>query len=480
MFTRGKALGRLAGWLVTAAVVGVVAVLGALLVNGRRADAVTVPFTRLSMAGSTAGDCKALADVDLDGDLDAVVGGFTTLRWFRSDGAAGWAPFTVDSPGGEFTTDCQAADMDGDGDADIVAPNNAGSGALSVYRNPRNPNGDPTVTAAWTRTTINASAGYIHDVEVADVAGDSRLDVVTRRQGNLSLWVQNADGTWAAPQTLNAPSGEGLALGDLDADTDVDVVAGGAWLVNPRVGGGGWTAGPAIVPNQAWGSAAVADMNADGVNDVVLGPLEDQGSPDLAWYSRSGGGWVKTLIKTVGVTAGQNRVHTLKVAKIDAGDSLDVVTGVMRHSNASSGGSLSVFTNDNGSWSEQVVSSTDGVHNVRVGDVERDGDIDILAVNYAGNATPALLWRNDRLAPPDTTPPGTPGAPSAVGAPGSTSLSITWTASTDNTGGGGLKNYDVVRVNAPGGAATLATVTTNTATLTGLSPNTAYQLAVRA
>ncbi|WP_250213914.1 glucuronyl esterase domain-containing protein [Acrocarpospora catenulata] len=89
--------------------------------------------------------------------------------------------------------------------------------------------------------------------------------------------------------------------------------------------------------------------------------------------------------------------------------------------------------------------------------------------------TPVLT---DSSPPPtDTTPPSTPGTPTAsnVTANGAT---LTWAASTD-TGGSGLAGYNVYREQ---GATDpqLGTTTTNSITLTGLTPNTQYQVYVRA
>ncbi|MDQ0746552.1 mannan endo-1,4-beta-mannosidase [Streptomyces africanus] len=75
----------------------------------------------------------------------------------------------------------------------------------------------------------------------------------------------------------------------------------------------------------------------------------------------------------------------------------------------------------------------------------------------------------------DTTPPTAPGAP-AASAVTSSSATLKWAAATDATG---VTGYDVVRVS--GGSETVATSTaTTTATLTGLSPATAYTFAVYA
>jgi glucuronoarabinoxylan endo-1,4-beta-xylanase len=75
----------------------------------------------------------------------------------------------------------------------------------------------------------------------------------------------------------------------------------------------------------------------------------------------------------------------------------------------------------------------------------------------------------------DTQPPSTPGTPTASGITAS-SVTLSWTASTDDTG---VTGYDVVRVNGTT-ETTAATTTSPTATVTGLTAGTAYTFAVYA
>jgi mannan endo-1,4-beta-mannosidase len=77
--------------------------------------------------------------------------------------------------------------------------------------------------------------------------------------------------------------------------------------------------------------------------------------------------------------------------------------------------------------------------------------------------------------PGDTQAPTAPGTPTAS-AVTATSATLTWTAATDNVG---VTGYDIVRVS--GGTETkVATSTTNSVTLTGLTADTAYTFAVYA
>ncbi|GAA1895497.1 cellulase family glycosylhydrolase [Streptomyces sodiiphilus] len=75
----------------------------------------------------------------------------------------------------------------------------------------------------------------------------------------------------------------------------------------------------------------------------------------------------------------------------------------------------------------------------------------------------------------DTTPPTTPGTPVASDIT-ATSVTLSWAASTDNVG---VTGYDVVRV-ATGSETVVATSAGNSATVTGLTPQTGYSFAVYA
>ncbi|KQZ60246.1 chitinase [Lysobacter sp. Root559] len=74
----------------------------------------------------------------------------------------------------------------------------------------------------------------------------------------------------------------------------------------------------------------------------------------------------------------------------------------------------------------------------------------------------------------DTTPPNVPGGLSSPSQT-SSSISLTWNASTDNSGGSGVAGYDVYRDGSLVGSPTATSYTA-----TGLSANTAYAFRVRA
>jgi len=99
-------------------------------------------------------------------------------------------------------------------------------------------------------------------------------------------------------------------------------------------------------------------------------------------------------------------------------------------------------------------------------------DITVIARDAAGN--PSQASNSLQITTPrsdDTTPPSVPANVKATTVD-ATSITLTWDASTDNTG---VKGYDVYR-----GSELVASVPDTTATDSGLTPNTSYTYTVKA
>ena len=160
-------------------------------------------FTRTTIEDSEAPWGKNLADVDGDGDgfLDILTGGGDVL---------------------------QVVDMNADGAVDVIV----NGWPIIWFENPRGSGGNPQ--AQWSGHMIEQE-DYSHDVRIADIDRDGKLDVVAFQEyGATFLYLQNSADSWSKTTPSNAlVTAGGLALADLDADGRVDVVGDGYWLRQP-------------------------------------------------------------------------------------------------------------------------------------------------------------------------------------------------------------------------------------------------------
>lgn len=145
-----------------------------------------------------------VADMDRDGDLDLI----GLEKWWENDGSGG---FTYHSAGiADLNTyDTQVGDMDGNGTPDIVC---AGMGNVSVLFN--DGNGNLTATAVGVPSLVD-------QFDIGDIDGDGDLDIATSTPRPLIL-VNDGSGSFTSQQLDNELDYFELAMADLDGDGDLD------------------------------------------------------------------------------------------------------------------------------------------------------------------------------------------------------------------------------------------------------------------
>jgi len=321
-------------------------------------------------------DVLTTGDVDGDGAIDVLIASEHAdgASWYRNPGGEGeWQRFPIG--GGDFTTDGEAADLDGDADLDFVAS--------AIDRNVVEwweQVGDPTSEDGWERHDIGPDLA--HDLVVVDLDADGDLDVAAYHHDaqRIDWFEQSADGAAWEHHVVDERAGEGLAAADLDGDGSVDLVAGPAIYRNVAGDGSRWERTPldGAWPDQA--RAAIGDIDGDGSDDVVLSSPETEGP--LAWFAAPD--WTRHEIEA---EAGYS--HSLEVGDVDGDGHLDVFVGVMEWAGTHT---IRVLLGDGGTTWREVLLGTEGTHNARLVDLDGDGRLDVVGKNFQGPKAVEVWW----------------------------------------------------------------------------------------
>jgi putative heme-binding domain-containing protein len=324
---------------------------------------------------------KLVGDVNGDDHADIVVAGRAGPLVMYA--GPKWEKTTIAEEGYSGGVNGELADIDGDGDLDIVM------GGVVWFDNPRLGGGP------WRVHRIDQQR--IHDVEVADLNRDGRLDVVCRDQsafgqrGNeIFVYLQAGRDAWKK-EVLSCPHGEGLKLSDIDGDGSPDIIIGGLWFRNdsgkwtPHTYGPDWTEPDTKVE--------VGDIDGDGRPDIVLTPAELKGERyKIAWFQSPGGDKRTAWKQHVIVPDIECVIHSLGLGDFNRDGALDVAYAQM-HQGAPPNEVCVMINSQRGLHWQKVVLGAAGSHDIVVADLDRDGDLDIVGANHAG-VHPLEMWEN--------------------------------------------------------------------------------------
>ncbi len=361
----------------------------------------------------------ALADFDGDGDLDAVLSRRVTEEayWYERRNDSVWIPHVAGfSPNLAKTLGTVAIDMDHDGWMDVVFEG-------VWFRNPGNLSKSPDLR--WQSTNFKGGG---HDAVQCDIDGNGTPDLVIFDGRKLAWYNTNV---YEMPENIIdygyedhggiAPGG----AGDLDGDSDPDLVIPGFWFENTGKDEK-WTRHewPFVpVPNASYGQSIrtwIADINQDGINDIVYSNC-DTGGGHVFWVENKDNGthWISHQLQDPptrkGDVPGTGSFHSLGVADFDQDGNPDIFAGEQEDPDTYMEGGGKVAMKPRGLKERGIIwystggknpgfntylihIDNPGWHDAQLGDVDGDGDTDIVSkVWNADRGQPYHLdyWRNE-------------------------------------------------------------------------------------
>lgn len=349
-----------------------------------------------STASTSGGFFVHACDIDGDGDTDLLVPGWlgTHLDVLLNDGSG-----TSFSPGGTFAVSSYprsvaTGDFDGDGDLDAAVSNLLANHVTILMNNGIDMKDQWLGFSNGAQIDMNVPAqknGGSLFVRAADVSGDGLPDlVVCKAFMNEVAIVLNLgpDGkmVWqgfAAPTDISTGGQTpwSASIGDISGDLLPDIVVANQLSDNVSVllnlGGGAFGAASTYAVQDSPESVVVADVNGDALSDVIVANAE---SDTLSLFVATPGGVLgapQTLV--VGNYPFGAQPHSVVAGDVDRDGDLDLVIANKETSN------ISVLLNEgNGTFGTLVNMPWDGAPDYAVlADLDNDTFLDIAAVEYS-------------------------------------------------------------------------------------------------
>jgi hypothetical protein len=332
-----------------------------------------------------------LADVNGDGNADLIATNFhsASVSVYLGNGNG-----TFQSPEifgtGPSPRSVVVGDVNGDGRPDLIVSDQANATVAVLLGN-----GNGTFQAAQ----FFGVGARPQQVVLGDVNGDGRPDIAVANYSDntVSVLLGNGNGTFQAQQVFGVGSEpRSVALGDVNGDGLTDLVVAndgpGSNSVSVLLGNGNGTfqAQEAVPAGSRPFSVLIDDLNADGKPDLVVA---DEATNSVSVLLGNGNG---TFQAPAAFAVGVAPTH---LAQADFnGDGIPDVA-VATYTSAA----VSVLLgNGNGTFQAQQTFTTGALDDsIATGDINGDGRPDLVVANYnSGNASVLLNAVNDNFTGP--------------------------------------------------------------------------------
>jgi len=327
--------------------------------------------------------CIFPADLDGDGDQDLLAGRYYNLdviTWYENlDGTGNFAEREVITTNVDFPIDVYASDLDNDGDLDVLS--------ASLYDDKiawyENQDGQGNFSA---QHIITATADAARSVFTSDLDGDGDQDVLAAAAGEMGgiFWYENIDDSYqfGEEQLITDSISQVLVVraDDLDGDGDQDVLSASngdgtiAWYEN--LGNGESFGEIQIISDAAAGACDLLSADLDGDNDpdiISASTLDNK----VAWYDNlTGQGTFGEQILISSVAIGSSTVISIDLD--GDGDKDALVLGL-------EGRLIAWFENLDGCgiFGEQMelIVSSSSFSEIYTADLDGDDDPDLISIS---------------------------------------------------------------------------------------------------
>jgi hypothetical protein len=294
--------------------------------GAQRRGLASIPLT---FGTAATGADVALADLDNDGDLDAVIanGPGSPSAAFLNDGHGVLTQLAALGAAARNDRAVAVADLNGDGFADVVI---GGAGSNSLYTSA---NG-----ASFTQSALPTANGGAVDVALVDVVGSPLPDLVFVNAGGATVRHENlGDGKFGPAVTIDTGPSVGVAAADFNRDGRFDLV-----LARMSAPGNALPANPVYLNNGSGGFVVVGRLGASPTTSVLTGDVDGDGSSDVVAINATG---AEQLF--LGDGNGNFRLHTQILTSPGATRAALGPVGRLKRADLVTGGSsVDVFFND--------------------------------------------------------------------------------------------------------------------------------------
>jgi hypothetical protein len=326
----------------------------------------------------------AFADLDEDNDLDIIIGGGRedgsdndgATYFCLNDGAGTFAkPIRLDAFNRNIP-DHYPADVDGDGDSDIICASFRNK-KISWFEND-NVNFDKEIF-------INAEVEGPSMVMAADLDNDNDNEVIisSRWSRQLSFYYNTGEGIFGSQNVIEDYGVSLFSLADFDNDGYTDIASDlcdASWLRN--LGDGNFELADCL---EIWGmynaTILIETADLDGLNGPDIIAACDPHNPMIVWTQNTGGGILGDI---KGIYSGEH--YDAFTADLDEDGDVDIITAEYN---------FNWYENLGGgnNWERHDMPfNLKGADNVSVADIDNDGDLDIVGGVRSWDDTEWLGW----------------------------------------------------------------------------------------